>query len=186
MQKQMAAQVPPEPELWCMLWVRPGKEQDARDNFRNHGIRCYWPCFVPFIVRHGDRNRRPRNDPRAIIPGYLFVPLPATTKFWQVVELQSGIVTVVRSFAGELVHLRDKDIEVIRAIDSAMNTPTPGKSPHQFKTGDRVRFKDDVGSLLPHGHIAHSTGDGRVSVEVDVMGRLVPFVVYPHQIERIS
>jgi hypothetical protein len=115
----------------------------------------------------------------------LFVPLPATNKFWQVVELQAGIIKTVRNYSGELVHLRNEDVEVIRAIDASMNTPTPGKSPHQFKTGDRVKFKDDLGSLWPHGHIAHSTGDGRVSVEVDVMGRLVPFVVYPYLIERV-
>ena len=36
----------------------------------------------------------------------------------------------------------------------------------------------------PPGRVASSTGDGRISVEVEVMGRLVPFLVYPHRIER--
>jgi hypothetical protein len=36
----------------------------------------------------------------------------------------------------------------------------------------------------PLGRVASSTKDGRISVEVGVMERIVQFIVFPHQIER--
>jgi hypothetical protein len=64
-----------------------------------------------------------------------------------------------------------------------MNTPTPGKALHNFKSGDKVRFRDDLLNRWPPGRIAGALQDGRISVEIEVMGRLVPFHVFPHQIE---
>ena len=65
-----------------------------------------------------------------------------------------------------------------------MNTPVPGKSLHNFRTGDKVKFIDDTLSRWPPGRIANSTNDGRIVVEVEMFGRLVPTQVLPHQIER--
>jgi transcription antitermination factor NusG len=50
-----------------------------------------------------------------------------------------------------------------------------------FKTGDRVRFKD---ASWPPGLVSSSTGDGRLVVEVELMGRVVPIQLFPHQIEK--
>jgi hypothetical protein len=80
--------------------------------------------------------------------------------------------------------LMEEDIDVIRSIERGMNTPVPGKALHSFKTGDKVRFKDDEVNRWPSGRIAGSIGDGRVIVEIDMMGRIVPTHVFPYQIER--
>jgi hypothetical protein len=47
-----------------------------------------------------------------------------------------------------------------------------------------VRFVDDTLNRWPPGRVAGSINDGRISIEVEVMGRIVPFMVFPHQIER--
>jgi hypothetical protein len=73
---------------------------------------------------------------------------------------------------------------VIRSIEATMNTPKPRKSLHHFKTGDKVRFTDDLLNRWPPGRVAGSINDGRISVEVEVTGRIVPFQVFPHRIER--
>jgi transcription antitermination factor NusG len=112
------------------------------------------------------------------------VPAPPTATFWDVVARNVGIVKVVRNYSGELAALPNADIEVIREIDRGLNTPKPGKSLHNFKTGQKVRFCDDLLHRWPPGIVAGSTNDGRISVEVEVMGRIVPFMVFPHQIER--
>jgi hypothetical protein len=49
---------------------------------------------------------------------------------------------------------------------------------------DKVRFVDDDVQRWPPGKIGGAHGDGRLMVEVEFMGRIVPFFVFPHQIER--
>lgn len=168
-------------EAWCMLLVRPGKEQDVRDLFRRNNIRAYWPHFQPFIV--------PRNAParimlRSVMPGYVFVLGPFETKFWDVVERVQGTGNVIRKFSGDVLRIRDEDVEVIRKIEMGLNTPTPGKSMHHFKTGHKVRFTDDASHRWPPGKVAGLASDGRLIVEVEIMGRLVPCHVFPHQVEK--
>jgi hypothetical protein len=55
---------------------------------------------------------------------------------------------------------------------------------HHFKTGHKVRFADDASHRWPPGKVAGLTSDGRLIVEVEVMGRVVPFHVYPHLVEK--
>jgi transcription antitermination factor NusG len=104
-------------------------------------------------------------------------------KFWDVIERITDVVNVVRTYSGDLSMLRQSDIDTIRDIERGLNTPKLGKSLHHFKTGDKVRFTDDLLNRWPPGRVAGSINDGRISVEVEVMGRVVPFQVYPHQIE---
>jgi len=64
-----------------------------------------------------------------------------------------------------------------------MQTPRPGKALHHFKTGEKVRFIDDRLGRWPPGKIAGGA-DGKLTVEVEMMERIVPIIVLPHQIER--
>jgi transcription antitermination factor NusG len=179
---EMQAQV--LPDQWFMLLVRRGKEQEARDSFRRYGLRAYWPNYHTIAHWSLPRRERRRRDYRSVTPGYLFVPALPSNTFWGVIEYNIGIVNVVRNYSGDMAVLKNADIEVIRSIEAGMNTPKPGKSLHSFKTGDKVRFTDDMLNRWPPGRVAGSIGDGRISVEVEVMGRIVPFMVFPHQIER--
>jgi transcription antitermination factor NusG len=108
--------------------------------------------------------------------------LPAPT-LWDVMQRIVGVDNVVRNYSGDLAVFRSANIEVIRQIEAGLKTPKPGKSLHHFKTGDKVRFVDDLLNRWPPGKVAGSTNDGRITVEVRVMGRFVPFQVFPHQIE---
>jgi transcription antitermination factor NusG len=176
--------VPALPDQWCMLIVTPGKEQDARDSFHRYGIQAYWPNYLGF-TRWSSRPREPRRtDYRSVIPGYLFVPMLPAPTLRDVMERIVGVDNVVRNYSGDLAVLRSADIEVIRQIEAGLKTPKPGKSLHSFKTGDKVRFVDDTLNRWPPGRVAGSINDGRISIEVEVMGRIVPFMVFPHQIER--
>jgi hypothetical protein len=92
-----------------------------------------------------------------------------------------GAPVPVRTYSGDLSMLRQSDINTIREIEAGLNTPKPGESMHSFKTGDRVRFKD---AAWPPGLVSSSTGDGRLVVEVELMARVIPDHVFPHQIEK--
>lgn len=176
-----------EPDEWCMIAVRPGKEPESCDSFRRRSVRCYWPNYCTFEARHFvARGRYGRRDNyRSILPGYLFSPFPLSSSFWDVVEMHAGVVGPIRTFSGDIMLLRNADIQVIRKIEAGQNTPEPGKSLHNFKTGQKVRFKDDAPGHWPPGRVARVVDDGRIVVDVELMGRIVPVFVLPHQIERM-
>ena len=173
------------PQQWCMLLVRPGMERDARDSFHRYGVRAYWPNYHSFLRSTLPLRERRRTDYLSVIPGYLFVPAPPTEMFWEICQRIPGVGHTVLNFSGEVATLKDESIEVVRAIERDMHTPVPGKSLHNFKTGDKVRLVDDITQRWPPGKIAGATGDDRITVEVKVMGRVVPFQVFPHQVEKI-
>jgi transcription antitermination factor NusG len=183
--KQRAADVAGEPDKWCMIAVKPGKEQECCDSFRRQGVRCYWPNYHVFASMIRRAYRRPRRDYRAVIPGYLFSPLPHGTTFYAVMDLKEGMLHPVHTFSGDILVLDGEAILVLRKIEAGLNTPKPKASLHNFKTGEKVRFADDLLSRWPPGRVSRLADDGRIVVETEVMGRAVPFLVFPYQLERM-
>ena len=173
---------------WYMVLVRPNREQDAADSFRRNGVRAYWPNYQRWqTVRRPQNGNRPerRSFLTGILPGYIFTPGSSTEDLIMLIERVTGVLNVVRTFSGEPLHLAEADIAIIRKIEANLNTPEPAKSAHNFKTGEKVRFADDLVGRWPPGKICKLARDGRISVEVDMMGRKVIAIVFPHQIERV-
>ena len=168
------------PQQWCMLLVEPGKEQDARDSFHRYGVGAYWPNYYSFFRPTLPLRERRR---RSVIPGYLFVPAPPIL---DIVERIPGVLNAVLNYSGDPATLKDADIDVIRSIEAGMNTPIPGRTLHNFKGGDKVGFIDDNTQRWPPGRFGGSSNDGRITVEIEVMRRPVPFVLFPHQIKRVG
>jgi hypothetical protein len=112
------------------------------------------------------------------------VPALPTEMLWDIAQRIPGVGNAVLNFSGKVATFQSPDIEVIRDIERGMNTPIPGKAMHHFRTGNKVRFTDDANHRWPPGKFAGSASDGRVIVEVEIMGRLVPFHVFPHQVEK--
>lgn len=179
-------QVNVDPEAWCMVGTRPGLEQDVCDSFRRGGVRCYWPNYYVFgytiIARRGSRRGR---QYRSVMPGYLFMPLPTEDAFWHVAERHNGTCHPIKTFSGALLAIRNSDILKIRKIEGDLNTPQPKKTLHNFRPGQKVRFIEDLLTGWPPGKVARLADDGRIVIETELMGRSVPFTVWPHQIERM-
>jgi len=173
-------------QWWCMLLVTPGKEQHARDSFHRYGVQAYWPNYHSFLRSTLPLRERRRTDCRSVIPGYLFVPALPTEMLWDITQRIPGAGHALLNFSGGVATLKEESIDVIRAIEGGMHTLVPGKSLHNFKTGDKVRFVDDLQGRWPPGRISGAVRDGRITVEVRVMGRMVPFQVFPHQIGRFA
>jgi hypothetical protein len=171
----------PQPDEWCLIAVPFNRQLDWCNNFRHFRLRCYCPNYINF----GRRLPRRKRGIQLLIPGYLFSSDFKEPAFWEVVKHGRGMVNVVRAFSGEILLLHNDDIMVIRKIEAGLNTPPPpGKALHHFKTGQKVRFSGDLLGRWPSGKVARSD-DGQIVVEVEVMGRSVPFTVYPHQIEQM-
>jgi transcription antitermination factor NusG len=169
-----------------MIVVRSNYHLDAVDGLRRQGLRAYWPSYersgatkrmiagrVVFkSIRHG------------ILP-YVLSPRDPAVDFKSKCERVMAVMDIVRTYSGSPLLLRDRDLTIIRHIDVTMNTPKPEAAGHNFKIGEKVRFVADLSHLWPPGVIVKVARDGRISAEVNMMGRKVPITVFPHQIERI-
>jgi hypothetical protein len=172
---------------WYMVVVRGNHQLDAVDGLRRAGLRAYWPSYE----RSGPTKRLVAGRAVAksvrfgILP-YVLSPRDPAVDFTGKTERIVSILDIVRTFSGNPLLLRSRDIDIIRRIDVGLNTPKPTAQAHTFKLGDKVSFIDDTSHQWPAGKVIKLARGGRISVEVDMMGRKVPINdVFPHQIERI-
>jgi transcription antitermination factor NusG len=173
---------------WCMVLVRPSEAENARDCMRRMGIGVYWPNYPKFATeqnwRSGRRTRRAHLS--AVVPGVLFSPAKFTPVFWQAVDLAPGVYNVARSHHGDVLLLDDVDIVIIHKVEQGLNGPPPPmKYVHNFKPGQKIKFLDDDLSRWGTGKVARLLKDGRISVEVPLMGRMTTVIVNPDQIGRV-
>jgi transcription antitermination factor NusG len=120
-----------------------------------------------------------------ILPGYVFSDVDRDRDLTTLLRRIVGAIDVARTFSGAPLLIGDADIQIIRKIEIGLNTPRPDKLLHNFKSGEKVRFVDDLMGRWPPGRIIKLAPDGRISVEVEMMGRKVAITCLPHQIERI-
>lgn len=177
------------PHCWRALVVRSSKEQDAADWLRKSRVPAYWPNYVRQIKAAGQANgfQRRRSHLCPVIPGYLFMPEAEVSNGrdpWPIVDQTPGIIGFLRNTHGYAAALDDSDIEIIRRIEGGLNIPPPDVS-HSFKMADKVRFTDDIYRSWPSGKIKKLEKDGRIGVEVPLLGRIVLVAVFPHQIEAM-
>lgn len=177
--------VPAPQSTWYMLVVRSGREFEAVDSIRRHGYQAYWPSYERMVATRRISEGRPvRRMLRIGIVPYVFTPADYSD-FLDKKERIVGVIDAVRSFSGMPVLLRESDIQIIRKIDANHNTPKPeGPLQHDFKVGDRVKFVEDIKREWPPGRLVKLAKDGRIVVEITLMGRVVPITAFPFQIER--
>ncbi len=172
------------PRAWLALIAIASREQKATDRLREFHIRAYWTNYVvseadtrlPSGRLHYSRRLR------ALIPGFIFVAVRADGEIdlSTIVEETPGIVGYMRDGAGYPAKLTELDIGRIREIEADQNRAPPARHVHNFKIGQRVRFK-----LYPvwMGKILEFCSDGRISVGVPMLGQIAPAKGLPHQIE---
>lgn len=171
---------------WYMVVVRSSYHLDAVDGLRRQGLRAYWPSYERSIAsKRMVMGRQTRRSVRFGILPYVLSPREPDLDFRSLSERVVSILDIVRTYSGAPLVLRDRDLSIIRRIDVSMNTPKPEATLHNFKTGQKVRFRDDLANHWPPGVVIKVAKDNRIGVEVDLMGRKVPVTVFPHQIERI-
>ncbi len=173
------------PRKWYALLTIANKEQAAADwiRIRSPGTWIYWPNVSKLNpIGRGSR----RLQLVSIIPGYLFMGdhIDAGDP-WPIVHDTPGIRSFVRNSTGHAASLTDDDIEIIRGIEGDQNLPQDPKTAHRHKTGDKVRFASDLYGRWPNGQVSRLAEDGRIVVEVSLLGRMVPVLVYPQQIEAM-
>lgn len=169
---------------WFMVVVRQGHELEAVDSMRRHNLLAYFPSYERLVTTRRSFEGRPiRRLVRSGIVPYIFTPA-GEGDFLGEKDRIVAVLDIVRTFSGTPLFLADRDIGIIRKIETGLNTPKPEATAHDFKEGDKVRFVDDIYRNWPPGRVIKLAKDGRIIVEVALKGRVVPFTVFPFQIER--
>lgn len=179
---EIVPKVPDAPDRYLVM-VRTSRELDAVDSFRRNRIPAYWPSYEGLVPTRQRVNGHPvcRRRRIGIIPCYI---MPEAIPGALGLDAIVAAIDYVRTFDGSPLRIHDADIQIIRRIEVGLNTPKPGNAEHAFRVGEKVRFADDLMGRWPPGKIIKLAQEGRIIVEVDMMGRKLPITVFPHQIER--
>jgi transcription antitermination factor NusG len=179
------------PSWHYMVVARYNRELDTVDGFRRHGRAASWPSFEQLIVTRRIKNDAPvrRIKRIGIVPGYVFTPMTDEGDFTELLKRIVGAIDIVRTDSGNPLLLEDEDILTLKRIEISRNTPA-SENPkeaikHDFKVGEKVRFIDDTRRRWPPGRIIALARQGRIVVEVSLMGRKVKVEALPHQIQRV-
>lgn len=133
-----------EPRIWRALIARSAKEQHAADWLKRDRLYVYWPNYERQI-NAGRRRCRTLLSP--VMPGYLFLATRDEANepsLQALIDVTPGLMGYVRDGSGNAASLTNFDIEIIRRIEAGLNLPSPKKHVHRFKSGDHVRFVDDL------------------------------------------
>lgn len=170
-----------------LVMARMNQELDTVDSFRRNNVPAYWPSYEELVVTRRSRNGHPVRRIRrvGILPGYVFSTVDPDRDFTSILHRIVGALDVARTFSGNPLLINDADIQIIRKIEIGLNTPMPAKVAHNFKIGEKVSFRDDLMGRWPPGAIVKLAPDGRISVEVELMGRKVLVKALSFQIERM-
>lgn len=171
-------------QKWLMIIARGGRDLDVVDSLRRHGTRAFWASYEELTVTRQIVNGQPvrRLKRIGIVPGIVFTPADPHRNMTVFLEHIVGAVDFAKKASGAPLLIDDDDIEIIRRIDGT-DQAKPSKA-HDFKVGDKVRFKDDINRRWPPGLVTRVVPNGRISVELSGMGRKLELRPLPHQIER--
>jgi transcriptional antiterminator RfaH len=158
---------------WFAIHTRAGREQEAAAQLRNQGFEVYLPTMLQRI----SHARRIVWQPRAFLPGYLFVHLAAEERRWTSIRSTRGVITPVRFGA----HYPAIDEAVIAAFRGRENDdghiePQTGGFKAPFREGQRVRVLDGAMADL-EGVFACMRGEERALVFMQLLQRQVQVTV---------
>ncbi|WNV10111.1 transcription termination/antitermination protein NusG [Tardiphaga sp. 709] len=166
----------PAPKHWYVLEVRPGRDAMVMRTFRRNKIDAYSPQIRRTEIVHG----RKREVVVPLFPGLIMLPDYESLLNPRLFDGVIGFVT----FGDFFMRLRPDGpdgMEQIRRIEAICNVPL-SKRKRMFNTGQLVRVVDGPFAAFS-GQIERLDSKGRLSVLVNIFGRLSPVVLDEGQIE---
>ena len=151
---------------WYAVHAQPNGEEKARANLERQGYDVFLPRYRRW-VRHA---RQRRIVSRPLFPRYLFVGLDRAEMRWRPILSTPGVASLVRA-GDEPAAVATGVIKALRGQDreGAFDRVVPAED---FCPGDKVRIKEGPFQDLV-GRLIRGTGDGRVCILLELLGREV-------------
>jgi transcriptional antiterminator RfaH len=162
-----------DPRAWFAIHTRAGREFEARTQLQNQGFEVYLPTVLQRI-RHA---RKVSWQPRAFLPGYLFLHLSAGERRWTSIRSTRGVIAPVRFGA----HTPAVDAAVIAALKARENDDghivlATGGPEAPFRAGQKVRVLAGAMADL-EAVFACMRGEERALVFMQLLQRRVAMTV---------
>lgn len=156
---------------WYAVHCDPRRDRQVQQLLAQHGLEP----FAPRIPK-----TRRRNGDKPLFPGYVFARMDLDTGIWGNLRFMPGIRALV-SAGGVACPVDDGIVETIRRRIALWGDPTA-----RLRPGDRVHV---IGGHFEHleGLFSETlTGQERVAVLLDMMGRQVRVEILLDDVERIA
>jgi transcription antitermination factor NusG len=168
---------------WYALLVTSGQERKACIWLKKRQFLPYWPRYLGAIKLN--RHRKGIRW-RSVIPGYLFLPIPATNSInCELIESAPAIRKVMRNGSNEPVTLPEhgKDgIARIRELEEVMNAdPIAADQGIPFKAGQAIR----IARISIEGKIKRIASKKKIVVEAMFFGAVREFELPVGEIEAV-
>ncbi|HID87282.1 MAG TPA: hypothetical protein EYP55_07870 [Anaerolineae bacterium] len=161
-------------ERWYALFTKPRMEQQVGDLLKSKGVETYVPTVKVA------RRRRPAVE-RAFFPRYMFARLDLEAVGLSAIRWTPGVTCIV-SFGGRPAVVPDEVVELIKRRLAEIKEEGYGA---RFRTGDRVRIREGPLRDLEGIFDRALSGEDRVRVLIDLLGRLTACEVEARNLEKV-
>jgi transcription antitermination factor NusG len=166
------------PKLWYMLRTVPNKEIGIEEKLCERGVAVYLPKETQ--SRRTGWNRRVLRRV-AIFSGAIFVP-DFEADLARLKSISEGIMGYVRCESNLLV-ISPKIMEQIKKFEKLLDVP-PGQRKRAFYVSQEVRIKGGSFDMWM-GYVASLDSKHRLTVLVNLLGRMVPVELSEDQVEAV-
>lgn len=175
-------EVPVAPERWYLLRVHPHLQTKVLKTFRQRNISCWMPMqTVTQSVSRYNRGNEKVVEQRVTVPlvwGLIILPdFEVKAGRFNAVD---GVIDILR--VGDCVPvLKPQDVIDLRHIEAIGNTPK-SKRERKFAIGELVRVTSGPFAYFC-GRVERFDSAGRLSVGLDIFGRLTPISIEESDLE---
>lgn len=174
----------PIPQRWYILRVHPNREFKVMKTFRQRNISAWLPLMNSqqrvMRGRHGYQYEVVRNVVSPLVSGAILIPdFECDGERWRGIDGVNGIYQMGPCTP----FLTPKLIVELRNIEAIGNTPR-SKRAHKFAIGALVRVTSGPFAWFC-GRVERFDSRGRITVGVEIFGRLTPMELSESQIEAV-
>jgi len=169
------SEIQPKQKAWYLVYTKPRQEGLAQENLARQGYGVYLPRVRLMRKRQG----RPVAIIEPLFPRYLFIQLDTQSDNWGPIRSTFGVASLVR-FGNEPAKVPDDFVAHLKAQegqDGLHEWAAP-----KLHLGDRLRVTE--GPLKGYeGVLLAKTGQARVMLMLDILGKEVRAHLSPDQVE---
>lgn len=178
-------EAPVAPRRWSVLRVFPNRELRVMKEFQRRNVSAWLPMLTSpqELTRYhnGRRYIERRNVTAPLISGCILLPdFEMDLERWKQVD---GTIGALRNGEFEVM-LRPADVLSLRRIEAIGNTPKSKRERH-FAIGQLVRVVDGPFRAFC-GRVERFDSPGRLSVGVEIFGRITPAEFGEGDIEAVE
>jgi transcription antitermination factor NusG len=170
--------VRPVPKYHYMLRVVPNREVAVEEKLLERGVAVYLPKEK--LSRKTGWNRRVVRTV-AIFSGMIFIP-DFEADLYRLKDIADSIIGYIR-LESEPIRVRPKMMEEIRKFEKLLDVP-PGQRKRAFYVAQEVRIKGGSFDMWM-AHVASLDNRHRLTVLVNLLGRMVPLELSEDQVEAV-